>query len=196
MAMRDWTADASCGGRDHPGMFFNEEPAGKRRARELCEACPVRSACVEAALVEERGLGADYRHGIRGYTTGAQRHSIELRGGLNGADPVKYVKGYDTARERAVAPMGDMGDLWTPSHDRLAAALVAWLHGACVVGLTEVSPRSIAGKLKASLKAATRVTSALVDDGALSHPHETLTADTVLVYSRPPEVPWTPPHLR
>ncbi|MEU1312181.1 WhiB family transcriptional regulator [Streptomyces cinnamoneus] len=51
-----------------PEIFYPEpgEDAMADMARELCGRCPVRSACLEAALTAEGSAVADKRFGIRG----------------------------------------------------------------------------------------------------------------------------------
>jgi WhiB family transcriptional regulator, redox-sensing transcriptional regulator len=36
--------------RSQPELFFAEDPRDLERARELCQHCPVRSACLASAL--------------------------------------------------------------------------------------------------------------------------------------------------
>lgn len=57
-------------------------PAPYDRARRLdalavCLTCPVWSACLDAALVEEDGAARDCRFGIRGATTPTQRWRMQ-----------------------------------------------------------------------------------------------------------------------
>ncbi len=42
------TTALACG--TNPDLFFAESPADVARAKELCASCPVRSACLAAAL--------------------------------------------------------------------------------------------------------------------------------------------------
>ncbi|MFJ8224914.1 WhiB family transcriptional regulator [Streptomyces griseus] len=50
-------------------------------AKTTCLRCPIRDACLESALIEERGLGASSRHGIRGGKSGKQRFELATRTG-------------------------------------------------------------------------------------------------------------------
>ncbi|MFB7228479.1 WhiB family transcriptional regulator [Streptomyces fimicarius] len=55
--------------------------AERTKAKTTCLRCPIRDACLEAALIEERGLGASSRHGIRGGKSGKQRFELATRTG-------------------------------------------------------------------------------------------------------------------
>lgn len=44
-----------------------------RTAKNVCNTCPVREACLAAAMAEEAGQGRDKRFGIRGGTTESER---------------------------------------------------------------------------------------------------------------------------
>lgn len=68
---------AQVGSVEAERMFF---PAGPRQgdlAREMCQACPLRRPCLEAAIVEEAGLLPYDRYGIRGGLTAPQRAELE-----------------------------------------------------------------------------------------------------------------------
>jgi hypothetical protein len=45
-------------------------------ARAVCRSCPVRSECLDAALVEEAELGPLEAHGVRGGLTAPQRAGL------------------------------------------------------------------------------------------------------------------------
>jgi len=64
-----WTAQAACRGFDVE-MFFTDARTGAAVVK-VCDTCPVRGDCLEAAMVEEGHWGV--RHGIRGGLTGNQR---------------------------------------------------------------------------------------------------------------------------
>ncbi len=51
----------------------NEERLDVAKAKRVCIACPVRSACLEDAMTEEAYLGGLERHGIRGGLTARER---------------------------------------------------------------------------------------------------------------------------
>jgi hypothetical protein len=64
-----------------PEVFF-PNPGDTRRtniAKEFCAACPVRRACLEAALAEEGGRTKDNRYGVRGGLTHGQRYGLYSR---------------------------------------------------------------------------------------------------------------------
>ncbi|MER5677400.1 WhiB family transcriptional regulator [[Kitasatospora] papulosa] len=71
---------AACLGCDMDVWFAQgvskQADADRAEAKATCQRCPIREGCLDAALVEEKGLGPDSRHGIRGGKTGKQRHSI------------------------------------------------------------------------------------------------------------------------
>ncbi|MEX0427258.1 WhiB family transcriptional regulator [Nocardioides sp. DS6] len=43
--------------RTEPELWFAEAPAAVERAKELCRTCPVRSGCLEGALVRREPWG-------------------------------------------------------------------------------------------------------------------------------------------
>jgi WhiB family redox-sensing transcriptional regulator len=66
LAPAEWAAHAAC--REHPEVDFypsvHDRP-GERAARVVCNACPVRQACLEA--------GMDERYGVWGGLTERER---------------------------------------------------------------------------------------------------------------------------
>lgn len=50
-----------------------------RDARELCEFCPARDACLAAAMATEHGSNAESRWGVRGGLTAAERYRAYRR---------------------------------------------------------------------------------------------------------------------
>lgn len=78
--MNDWQHRALC--RDIDGeLWFPVGEAGPaqiqiEQARAVCHACPVRRACLEAALALEGGTGPESRHGIWAGLTGRERYAI------------------------------------------------------------------------------------------------------------------------
>lgn len=81
----DWHADAACLCED-PGLWDDDHrgaPVEEARVRALavaiCAECPVRQACLAAALEEESAGGGRYRHTIRGGLTGDQRAALARR---------------------------------------------------------------------------------------------------------------------
>jgi WhiB family redox-sensing transcriptional regulator len=70
----DWRDDAACLYAD-PGLFFPPSTSGRalpqvEKAKEICQACPVRTPCLSWALEQGRSLG------IWGGTTEDERRAI------------------------------------------------------------------------------------------------------------------------
>ena len=68
--MTRWDKSAECA-TVATEVFFN--PGHERLALAICADCPVRDACLSAALIEETGVGRHGRHGIRGGQTPDER---------------------------------------------------------------------------------------------------------------------------
>ncbi|WP_326698014.1 WhiB family transcriptional regulator [Streptomyces sp. NBC_01754] len=68
-----WYQSAACTDLDLD-TFYSAKSA--TTAVATCKACPVRQACLDAALDEERSSTAPYRHGIRGGTGPDARHRM------------------------------------------------------------------------------------------------------------------------
>lgn len=64
-----WEEQAACRGTD-PNLFFPERGETAQAAKEVCEACPVRQACLAAHLHEPEG--------VWGGTTPQQRRRIRV----------------------------------------------------------------------------------------------------------------------
>ncbi|GGJ81742.1 hypothetical protein GCM10011583_11490 [Streptomyces camponoticapitis] len=80
----EWIPEAACIGPDRDNWFQERSVtvdaiAATLYARRVCENCPVREACLDAALAEEGGCGRDSRHGIRGGLDGDERHTLARR---------------------------------------------------------------------------------------------------------------------
>lgn len=58
-----------------PDVF--DDPTHTAAARALCDACPSRRSCLEAALIEEAGTPASYRAHLRGGLTPGERVRLE-----------------------------------------------------------------------------------------------------------------------
>ena len=82
-----WRDDAACAGMTFAQAMATFYPTGStaesrwNAARALCEGCPVRNQCLDAALTEEladaaRYEGKVYSFGYRGGTTPAERALI------------------------------------------------------------------------------------------------------------------------
>lgn len=69
-----WEQDAACRTAD-PEAWFPITGTGAPAIR-ICRQCPVRQACLDAAMAEENGLPVDHRHGIRGGLTRKQRYAL------------------------------------------------------------------------------------------------------------------------
>lgn len=64
-----WRQHAACKGID-PDVFYPHEDEDAEAAKEVCEVCPVRQACLEHALV------ARERDGVWGGATERERRRI------------------------------------------------------------------------------------------------------------------------
>jgi hypothetical protein len=67
-----WHLDAACRGMGH-GAFVRSEKADYGPTRELCEGCPVRQQCLEAALADPDIVG------LWGGTTERERREMRRR---------------------------------------------------------------------------------------------------------------------
>jgi WhiB family transcriptional regulator, redox-sensing transcriptional regulator len=86
-----------------PDLFFAETPEDVRRAKELCGACPIRSACLAGAL--ERGEPHGVWGGalfIRGVITADKRGRGRPR--KSPAAPLAKGLGQDAGRYRITKP--------------------------------------------------------------------------------------------
>ena len=74
-----WQDNAACRGTG-TNIFFADaqNKRGIREARQICDDCPVRRECLEAALAAEEGTGKSSRFGIHGGLTGPERHEVAL----------------------------------------------------------------------------------------------------------------------
>ena len=70
-----WASLAACDGMDTDEWFPERGESGTHAIR-LCQACPVRRQCLDAALLEEAGLTQWGRWGIRGGLTGRARAQL------------------------------------------------------------------------------------------------------------------------
>ncbi|WP_102508157.1 WhiB family transcriptional regulator [Sanguibacter massiliensis] len=105
-----WIDDAACRGVDTE-VFFPPERIGRggghgydaRPALALCRACPVRQACLDAALDEEKNAPSS-TYGIRGGLTQDERRQI-----------LRRRTGYKPEPRQKVSP-----------HERLTKAVEEW----------------------------------------------------------------------
>ncbi|MEU5900635.1 WhiB family transcriptional regulator [Streptomyces venezuelae] len=68
----DWMADALCA-QVGPDLFFPNSAAGYRQAKQICDRCPVREDCTEAAAAYEGTSHRHLRHGTWGGLTPTTR---------------------------------------------------------------------------------------------------------------------------
>ncbi|GCD40853.1 transcriptional regulator WhiB2 [Streptomyces paromomycinus] len=81
-----WQRRAACRGQD-PDLFFPKGwgalyHAQIERAMAICDGCPVRAACLSAALTMEHGKSIAERAGIWGGATALERHRMAPSVGL------------------------------------------------------------------------------------------------------------------
>jgi DNA-binding CsgD family transcriptional regulator len=70
-----WQDRALCIGVADLDLFYSFDPDEQAAALDICNACPVRTQCLDAAYAEEAGTSAGYRWGIRGGRTSDERAS-------------------------------------------------------------------------------------------------------------------------
>lgn len=59
---------------DADRFFFPKPSTSAAPAKRVCDACPVREACLEAAMDEEKA--ESYRHGVRGGLSARERRAL------------------------------------------------------------------------------------------------------------------------
>lgn len=64
-----------------PEAWYADDPADQAAAAKACRHCPVKAACLEAALVVEHGRGTTGRHGVWGGLLPAERTAVARRNG-------------------------------------------------------------------------------------------------------------------
>lgn len=74
---RDWVLRGLCRG-SNVDWWLSEDWADKLEAKSVCERCPVRDECLEAALEEEVSQ-SNLRFGVRGGMLGGERYKEHLR---------------------------------------------------------------------------------------------------------------------
>jgi hypothetical protein len=84
----EWYVLAEC--RDLPELFIerDRDAEGLAMAREICAACPVRTECLAAAMVEEGSDDSTRRAGIRGGLTPTERGQLSRR--IRTAPPAEH----------------------------------------------------------------------------------------------------------
>jgi WhiB family redox-sensing transcriptional regulator len=66
-------------------LFFPADGEGQDQwrgidaARDICDTCPVRVACLEDALRKEGNVTTSYRHGLWGGLTPTERYALTRR---------------------------------------------------------------------------------------------------------------------
>ena len=98
----DWRQDTACAGFDT--RLFYGGIADQRRAQRVCCGCPVAEPCLWAAMLEEHGLAARHRFGVRGGLLPCACSPLAAvlgRGELVGR--------YDQAADRLQRPQGQPG---------------------------------------------------------------------------------------
>lgn len=76
--MSGWWKNARCRNVTIGGVPFDEVVLRRdvKRARAVCDQCPVRQACLDEAVVIESGVGRDFRHGFRAGLTRRERYAL------------------------------------------------------------------------------------------------------------------------
>src|SRR5699024_9130268 len=73
-----WIQQAGCATVD-PEIFFPKTPrydSSYDKARAICQQCPVKDTCLEAALMAEESLTAYGRHGMFGGMSPQERSNL------------------------------------------------------------------------------------------------------------------------
>lgn len=197
-------AKAACA--DQPlEIFFPEEELpvalAYANARDFCDTCPVRWACLEQCCKIEGTESLDHRAGIFAGMTPAQRHSLAKRGQAlacpncgDSYDPVDLRNGTISCHcgTAKATPIPDRGDQWTDRHTKLARIVIDWLGENVEPGETVPDALKLSRTLKVGVKDLRRVYQALIEDhviikrkGIIRRRNATSSAKL-----------WTPRHLR
>jgi WhiB family redox-sensing transcriptional regulator len=75
---QEWRRRAVCKGAPLE-WFFGSGDYEYRRAMRLCDRCPVRVECLDAAVLEEDDVPMRFITGVRGGTTPAQRVAMRRK---------------------------------------------------------------------------------------------------------------------
>lgn len=65
LGLPTWAREAACKNDPDPDRFFND--AQKEQAREVCESCPVREACLEEFRTDPWAFAGGYSANERRY---------------------------------------------------------------------------------------------------------------------------------
>lgn len=202
--------EAACNGR--PTWKFFEDSWFQRKipynvglagAREDCDICPVRGACLEMEMEAEKGAAIDHRAGVFGGMTPQQRYSLERRGvevfcSVCGKhrDPVKIRDGDLSCEhcgiEGEMEPVPDRGDDWTPRHTEMARTVIAWLVDNIEVDGEVPTNGRMARQLGLRVNDMRRVYAALEADQILENVEGAIVRRGLYASARG----WVPRHLR
>lgn len=191
--------EAACDGR--PTWRFFEDSwhqmkipyaDGLAWAREDCDTCQVRGACLAMEMELEQGAAIDHRAGVFGGMTPQQRYSLERREvDWAGSDPTLLRQGI-LANGSSMAPIPDRGDAWTPRHTAMAQDVIAWLvENVQVDGEVPTSGR-LARQLGLRVGDLRRIYEALEADQLLENVDGTIVRRVQYRSASG----WVPPHLR
>jgi hypothetical protein len=171
------------------------------KAREFCDGCPVRVACLAMEADAEHGNADHHRAGIFAGMTPHQRYSLETRGvGLSCPtcddkyDPVLLRKGdlSCSCGPKHMPPIPDRGDQWMLRHTDLAHNTIAWLVENIEPDCEAPTADKLARKMDVRVKDLRRVYQALLDDQLLELVNGKLVRRADATAARG----WVPPHLR
>lgn len=182
----DWRQYAACLGTN-PDLFFETDIEElESLANRRCKTCPVRRACLEAEMEEEKGAVTVDRNGLRGFLTPGQRESAEKRGVARCPrcnrmrDPVLLARGILRCpvncgqKTRRIPPLPHAGDQWTKRHTTLAQRIVGWVIDNTERGDVLPTPTHMAELLGGVRRSdVLRVYTALVSDKTLSRDDQT-----------------------
>jgi hypothetical protein len=99
---REWELRAACRYED-PDLWFSHQHRGEAIA--ICQSCPVREECLDAALVREAGVPKTYREGIVAGLSGPQRWRLARQRNIAAPPPPKEPKPKYRRRWK-IAPCG------------------------------------------------------------------------------------------
>ncbi|MGW1071519.1 WhiB family transcriptional regulator [Streptomyces sp. NPDC002537] len=73
----DWSTRPSCARPDADvRLWFSDQPAERKEARDRCGTCPMRTECLEGVMEAEGDAPARARFGIFGGLDGRQRYEL------------------------------------------------------------------------------------------------------------------------
>lgn len=170
-----WYESAYCKDDPNTDRWFSGRKQDQLDIQDICALCPVRPACGNAAMEEEKGQGADYRTGFRAYMTPGQRVTIERTGGLRGRDPMKVVMGLGTKRKdshgqvrtMSVPAIPEGGVDWNRAHTALARKLTKWSEVNVKPGHYLPNDKKLCVMLKCSPERLHKVLDAMLQSGTI-----------------------------